>query len=175
VKEGNLAGVIYERLRGVYGDVCMGDSSGWGILRTKTRTSPISGAVVVRELLQLVDFLEGGGNNQCSSLRSDAHFVVRFLKNVRRRKLSSFNMTKRGLTLHVWPCRQFKRTVGICSSIHPTVRIWPPQTITCSGYWTITWEVTTTKLMRQSRKPCEADCEELEETCTSVIVKILQR
>jgi hypothetical protein len=28
VKEGNLAGVIYERLRGVYGDVCMGDSSG---------------------------------------------------------------------------------------------------------------------------------------------------
>jgi transposase len=27
VKEGNSAGVIYERLRGVYGDVCMGASS----------------------------------------------------------------------------------------------------------------------------------------------------
>jgi hypothetical protein len=27
VKEGNSAGVIYERLRGAYGDVCMGVSS----------------------------------------------------------------------------------------------------------------------------------------------------
>jgi hypothetical protein len=27
VKEGNSTGVIYERLRGVYGDVCMGVSS----------------------------------------------------------------------------------------------------------------------------------------------------
>jgi hypothetical protein len=27
VKEGNSPGVIYERLRGVYGDVCMGASS----------------------------------------------------------------------------------------------------------------------------------------------------
>jgi transposase len=27
VKEGNSAGVIYERLRGVYGDACMGASS----------------------------------------------------------------------------------------------------------------------------------------------------
>jgi hypothetical protein len=27
VKEGNSAAVIYERLRGVYGDVCMGASS----------------------------------------------------------------------------------------------------------------------------------------------------
>jgi transposase len=27
VKEGNSAGVFYERLRGVYGDVCMGASS----------------------------------------------------------------------------------------------------------------------------------------------------
>jgi hypothetical protein len=27
VKEGNWAGVIYERLRGVHGDVCMGDCS----------------------------------------------------------------------------------------------------------------------------------------------------
>jgi hypothetical protein len=48
---------------------------------------------------------------------------VRFVKNVRRRKLSSFNMTTRGLTLHVWPCRQFKRTAGNCSPVHPTVRI----------------------------------------------------
>jgi hypothetical protein len=27
VKEGNLAGVIYERLRGAYGDACMGANS----------------------------------------------------------------------------------------------------------------------------------------------------
>jgi hypothetical protein len=72
----------------------------------------------------------------------------------------------RGLTLHVWPCRQFKRTAGNCSPIHPTIRIWPPQTTTCSGPWKITWEVTTTGLTRQSRKSCEAGCEELERTYT---------
>jgi hypothetical protein len=41
---------------------------------------------------------------------------------VQRRKLSSFNMTTRGLTLHVWPCRQFNRSAGNCSPIHT----WPP-------------------------------------------------
>jgi hypothetical protein len=63
---------------------------------------------------------------QLAMFRRSTNFVMRFVKNVRRRKLSSFNMTTRGLTLHVWPCRQFKRTAGNCSPIHPTVRIWSP-------------------------------------------------
>jgi hypothetical protein len=89
---------------------------------------------------------------------------VHFVKNVRGRKLLSFNMTTRGLTVHVWPCREFKRTAGNCSPIHLTVRIWPPQTTTCSGPSKITWEVTTTRLTRQSGKPCGAGCEDLERT-----------
>jgi hypothetical protein len=57
IKEGNSAAGIYERLRGVYGDACMGANSvrRWvkHFLRTDTRTSPISRAVVDQELLQL--------------------------------------------------------------------------------------------------------------------------
>jgi hypothetical protein len=92
---------------------------------------------------------------------------VRFVKNVRRRKLSSFNMTTRGLTLNVWPCRQFKRTARNCSPIYPIVQIFLPSDIPCSGPWNITWEVTTTRLTKQSRKPCEAGCDELERTSTA--------
>jgi hypothetical protein len=56
VKEGNAAGVIFERLRGVSGDACMGVSSvrRWvKHFKAETRTSPISRAVVDRKLLQL--------------------------------------------------------------------------------------------------------------------------
>jgi hypothetical protein len=53
-----------------------------------------------------------------------------------------------------------------CSPIHPTVQTWPPQTTTCSGPWKIIWEVTTTRLMRQSRKLHKGDCKELEWTST---------
>jgi hypothetical protein len=63
---------------------------------------------------------------QLATFRRSTNFVLCLVKNVRRRKLSSFNMTTRGLTLHVWLCRQFKRTAGNCSPIHPTVRICPP-------------------------------------------------
>jgi hypothetical protein len=59
------------------------------------------------------------------------------------------------------------KMAGNCSPIHPTVRIWPPQTTTCLGPWKITWAVTTTRLTRQSRKPWEAGCEELERTSTA--------
>jgi transposase len=59
------------------------------------------------------------------------------------------------------------RTARNCSPVHPSVRIWPPQITTCSGPWKLTWEVTATRLTRQSRKPCEAGCEELERTSTA--------
>jgi hypothetical protein len=68
------------------------------------------------------------------------------------------------------------KTAGNCPPIHPKVRIWPPQTTTCSGPWKITREVTTTRLTRQFSKPCEAGCEELERTSTAeACFKILQR
>jgi hypothetical protein len=102
---------------------------------------------------------------QPATFRRSTNFVVRFVKNVRSRKLSSFNMTTRGLTLHVWPCSQFKKErlgTALISALQSGLR--PPQTTTCSGPWKITWEVTITRLKIQSRKPCEAGCEELERT-----------
>jgi hypothetical protein len=105
----------------------------------------------------LVDCLEKGKTTNAA--RYVQTFNKRALReNVRRRKLSSFNMTTRGLTLHVWPCRQFKRTARNSSPIHPAVRIWPPHTTTCSDPWNITWEVATTRLTKQSGKQCEAGC-----------------
>jgi hypothetical protein len=62
------------------------------------------------------------------------------------------------------------KTAGNCSPIHPTIRMWPPQTTTCSDPWKITWEVTTTRLTRQSRKPWEAGCQDLERTLTAEAV-----
>jgi hypothetical protein len=55
--------------------------------------------VVEQEMLQLLDFLEKG--ETINAARYVQKLVVRFVKNVRRRKLSSFNMTTRGLTLNV--------------------------------------------------------------------------
>jgi hypothetical protein len=113
---------------------------------------------------------------QLATFRRSRNFVLRFVKNVWRRKLPSFKRTTRGLTLHAWPCRQFKRKAGNFSPIHPTVWIWLPQTTTYSGPWKITWEVTTMRLTRQFRKPREAGCEEMERNCTAEsIFKILQR
>jgi len=96
---------------------------------------------------------------------SATNFVVRFVKNVRRRKLSSFNMTTRGLTLHVWPCRQFTR---LETALPSTLQSgFSPSDYRLLGPWKKTWEVITTILTRQSRKPCEAGCEELERTSTA--------
>jgi hypothetical protein len=56
VTEGNSAGVIYERLPVMYGDVCMGASSvrRWvKHFKDGNTTSPISRAVIDREVLQL--------------------------------------------------------------------------------------------------------------------------
>jgi hypothetical protein len=171
VKEKNWARLIYERLRGVYGDAAWVSAvleGGWNILRTETRTSPISRAVVGQELLHMFDFFGKRGNDQWISLLSDA---LQTSSCVSRKTSEEENchMTTRGLTLHVWLCRQFNRTAGNCSPSHVTVRTLPPQTTTCLGPRKITWEVTTTRLSRQSRKPCEAGCEELESTCTAEI------
>jgi hypothetical protein len=46
-------------------------------------------------------------------------------------------------------------------------RLAPPQTTTCSGPWNIARKVTKTTLTRQSKKPCEVGCEEVERTSTA--------
>jgi hypothetical protein len=48
-------------------------------------------------------FWKGKRSIQLAMSRRSANFVVRFVKNVRRSKLSSFSTTTRGLALHVWP------------------------------------------------------------------------
>jgi hypothetical protein len=67
---------------------------------------------------------KGKRSMQPATFRRPTNLVVRFVKSVRGRKLSSFNMTTLALTLHVWPYRQFKRTPGNSSPINPRVRIW---------------------------------------------------
>jgi hypothetical protein len=59
------------------------------------------------------------------------------------------------------------KTAENCSPISPTVWIWPPQTTTCSDLRKITWDVTTLRLTRQFRKPCEAGYEKLEQASTA--------
>jgi hypothetical protein len=62
-----------------------------------------------------------GGNNQMqlATFRWSTNFVMRFVKDVRRRKLSSFSMTTRGHTLHIWPCRQFEKNIWKLLSYPP--------------------------------------------------------
>jgi hypothetical protein len=113
VKEVNSAEVIYE--------------GGWNILRTETLTSAISRAVVDRELLQLSatsptsssDKTEGHQRN-CSGAPcgpGDGDFGI------------SGNLCELScLSSYVYRVRKCWK----CCPIHPTVRIWPPQTTTCS-------------------------------------------
>jgi hypothetical protein len=74
----------------------------------------------------LVGFLEKGWTTNAARYVQTLNKLRRALREkLPKENCRPFHMTMRGLTLHVWPCRQFKRTAGNCSSIHPTVRIWP--------------------------------------------------
>jgi hypothetical protein len=76
VKKGNLAGVIYERLHNVYGDVCMVlavSEGGWNILRTETRISPFSRAVVDHR----TDATERNKQKVDELIRQDRRITVR--------------------------------------------------------------------------------------------------
>jgi hypothetical protein len=57
------------------------------------------------------------------------------------------------------------KTAGNCSPIHPTVRIWPPQTPLVRALGRTPWRGQ--HYERQSRKPCEAGSEERERTSTA--------
>jgi transposase len=104
VKQGNSAGIIYERLRGVSGDVCSVRrwvkhfKDGNTDIADQLRCGRPRTAATERNK-QKVDEL----------IRQDRRVTVREIASqlgvvhhaIRRRKLSSFNMTTRGLTLHV--------------------------------------------------------------------------
>jgi hypothetical protein len=82
VKEGNLAEVIHERLRGVYGDDCMGVSTvrGW-VKHFKDGNTDI--ADQPRELLQLVDFSEKGETINAARYVQTLHKLRRALREER--------------------------------------------------------------------------------------------
>jgi hypothetical protein len=56
-----------------------------------------------------------------------------------------------------------KKTAGNCFPIDPAIQIWAPQVTTFSGHW----QTTITRMTRQSRRPCEAGCKELERISTA--------
>jgi hypothetical protein len=56
---------------------------------------------IVRDAYRSTFWKKSKRSMQLATFRRLTNFVVRFVKNVRRRKLSSFNMTTRGLALHV--------------------------------------------------------------------------
>jgi hypothetical protein len=123
VKEGNSAGVIYDRLRGVYGDVCMGTSSVRRWVKhfedgnMDIAYQPRCGVCI------LVDILE----------KRDTISAARYVRtlNKLRRALREERLKKKTVILQRdnvrphRPFRQVKRMVGNCSPNIPPVQIWP--------------------------------------------------
>jgi plasmid stabilization system protein ParE len=100
VKEGNSAGVTYERLNDVYDyeDVCMDASSvrRWVKYFKDGNTDIADQPRCGRPRTAATGRLFGRKRETINAARyvqTFNKFVVRFVKNVRRIKLSSFNMT----------------------------------------------------------------------------------
>jgi hypothetical protein len=81
VKEGNSAGVIYDQLRGVYGDACMGASS---VRRYPTPAWQLSFGIV-RDANWSNFWKKGKRSVQLTKFGRSTIFVVRFVKNVGRK------------------------------------------------------------------------------------------
>jgi hypothetical protein len=143
---------------------------GWNILRTETRTSPISRAVVDWELLQLsekakVNELIKQDRRVSEKLQCSLEWdTMRSRRRWRFWDIEEFHPVRFPVCLRVQ--RNTKRPRTALPSILQS-GFGPPQTITCSDPWKITWELTTTRLTKQPRKPCEAGCKELERTSTA--------
>jgi transposase len=175
VKDGNSAGVIYERLRGVYGDVCMGTNSVRRWVKhfkdgnTNIADQPRCGGPrtsATERNKQKVDELIRQDRRitvrETAAQLGVGHLAVQEMMEILGYRKVCSRWVPRLLT-----GTEEHKTAGNCSPIHPTVRIWLPQTTTCLGPWKITWEITITRLTRQSRKPCEAGSKDLERTSTA--------
>jgi transposase len=137
VKQGNSAGILYERLRGVYGDVC--SVRRW-VIHFKDGNTDIADQLrcgrprtdASQRNKQKVDELIR--QDRRITLREIAaqlgvghHEVREMMEILGYRKVCS-RWVPRLLT-----GTEEHETAGNCSHIHPTVRIWPSQITTCSG------------------------------------------
>jgi transposase len=136
VKEGNSAAVIYEWLRVVSGDVCMGASSvrrwvkhfkdGNTDIADQPRCGRLRTAASERNKQKVYELISQDRRitvrETAVQLRVGHHAVQEMMEILGYRKICSR-----------WVPRLFmgteeNKTAGNCSLIHPTVRIWPPQT-----------------------------------------------
>jgi transposase len=141
VKEGNSVEVIYERLRGVYGDVCMGANSvGRWVKHFKDGNKDIADqprcgrprTAASERNRQKVDELIRQDRRItfreiAAQLGVGHHAVQEMLEILGYRKVCS-RWVPRLLT-----GTEEQKTAGNCSPIHPTVQICPPQITTSSG------------------------------------------
>jgi transposase len=141
VKKGNSAGVIYERLRGVYGDVCMGASSvrrwvkhfkdGNTDIADQPRCGRPRTAAAERKKQKVNELIRQDGRITVREITEQLgvghHEVQEMMEILEYRKVCSRWVPRllMGTEDH--------KTTGYCSPIHPTVRTWPPHTTTCSG------------------------------------------
>jgi hypothetical protein len=102
-------------------------------------------------------------NDQCSSLRWDAQQTSSCASWRRSEEENCHPSTWQREASHCTSdlADSSKERLGTALPCTLQSGFGPPQTITCSGPWKITRELTTTGLTRQFRKPCEAGCEEL--------------
>jgi transposase len=170
LKDGNnSAEVIYKRLRGVYGDVCMGTSSVRRWVKhfkdgnTDIANQPSCGrprTAATERNKQKVDELIRQDRRitfrEIAEQLGVGHHAVQDMAEI---------LGYRKFRSRWVPClltgTEGHKTAVKCSPIHPTVQIWPPQTTTCWGPWMIYLRG------HQSRKQWEAGCEELERTSTA--------
>jgi hypothetical protein len=92
---------------------------GLNILRTETRTSPISRAVVDRELLQLSATSKKSDKSEIAAQLGVGHHAVQEMMEI----LGYRKVCSRWVTCLLTGTQEHK-TAGNCSPIHLTVRIW---------------------------------------------------
>jgi hypothetical protein len=177
VKEGNSTRFIYERLCGVYGDGCMGARSvrRWvKHLRTERRTSPISRAVAEN------------CRNWTQQIKSRRAHQTRQKDNSQRNCSAAWSGAPRdpgddgdcGISKNLFPlgspfgygCRGKQNGWELLS--HSTyIPDLTPSDYHLFGSLKYHLRGYTTRLTWQSRKPCEAGCEDLERTFAAQTVQ----
>jgi transposase len=140
VKEGNSVGVIYKGLHDVYGDVCMGTSSvrrwvkhfkdGNTDIADQPRCGRQRTAATERNKQKVDELIRQDRRitfrEIAAQLGVGHHAVQEMMEIFGYRKVCS-----RWVPSLLTGTEEHK-TAGNCSPIHPTVRIWPPQTATFS-------------------------------------------
>jgi hypothetical protein len=140
MKEGNSVGFIYEQLRAVYEDVCMGVSSvrrrvkhfkdGHTDITDQLRFVRQRTAATERNKQKVDELIRQDRRitvTEIAMLLGVGHHAVQMIEI-----LGCWIFCSRWVPLLLTGTEEHK-TAGNCSPIHPTVRIWPPQTTTCTS------------------------------------------